>query len=317
MAGITGQGTTYNLPNYVGELFAVSPEDTPFLSAIGGLTGGVSAGATLYEWQTYDLRDADENRQRKEGQEAPTAEERVRSTNRNVLEIHQEAIELSYTRQAVTRQRSTGGEKTVTIGDVTLPEDEMLWQIDQGLKQIARDVNKSFLTGTYQDPTDNTTPRKTRGLLEAITTNVVAGTGALTEDLVLDLMQKVWEKGGIQQGETRTIIVGGKLKRALSKVFIKDNSYRESSRTVGGVNVQTIETDFGACNIMLDRNMPADTLVVASLDECAPVFLEIQGKGHFFAEPLAKTGAYDRVQLYGEIGLSYGSEMHHGKLKLS
>jgi len=45
MAGITGQGTTYNLPNYVGELFAVSPEDTPFLSSIGGLTGGVSAGA--------------------------------------------------------------------------------------------------------------------------------------------------------------------------------------------------------------------------------------------------------------------------------
>lgn len=317
MAGITGQGTTYNLPNYVGELFAVSPEDTPFLSAIGGLTGGVSAGATLYEWQTYDLRDADENRQRKEGQEAPTAEERVRSTNRNVLEIHQEAIELSYTRQAVTRQRSTGGEKTVTIGEVTLPEDEMLWQIDQGLKQIARDVNKSFLVGTYQDPTDNTTARKTRGLLEAITTNVVAGTGALTEDLVLDLMQKVWEKGGIQQGETRTIIVGGKLKRALSKVFIKDAAYRESSREVGGVNVQTIETDFGKCNIMLDRNMPADTLVVASLDECAPVFLEIPGKGHFFAEPLAKTGAHDRVQLYGEIGLSYGSEMHHGKLKLS
>ena len=25
MAGITGQGTTYNLPNYVGDLFAASP----------------------------------------------------------------------------------------------------------------------------------------------------------------------------------------------------------------------------------------------------------------------------------------------------
>lgn len=31
MPGITGLGTTYNLPNYVGELFAVSTEDTPLL----------------------------------------------------------------------------------------------------------------------------------------------------------------------------------------------------------------------------------------------------------------------------------------------
>ena len=35
MAGITGLGTTFNLPNYHGELFAVSPTDTPLLSEIG------------------------------------------------------------------------------------------------------------------------------------------------------------------------------------------------------------------------------------------------------------------------------------------
>jgi hypothetical protein len=40
MSGIVGMGTTYNLPNYVGELFAITPEDTPLLSSIGGLTGG-------------------------------------------------------------------------------------------------------------------------------------------------------------------------------------------------------------------------------------------------------------------------------------
>ena len=45
MAGITGQGNTFNLPNYVGELFALSRETTPFLSAIGGLTGGLAQHA--------------------------------------------------------------------------------------------------------------------------------------------------------------------------------------------------------------------------------------------------------------------------------
>jgi hypothetical protein len=40
MAGITGQGTTFGLPNYTGELMQISPSETPFLSAIGGLNGG-------------------------------------------------------------------------------------------------------------------------------------------------------------------------------------------------------------------------------------------------------------------------------------
>lgn len=78
MPGITGLGTTYNLPNYVGELFGASPEDTPLLSAIGGLTGGQSAGATFVEWQGYDLRDAADDRQRTEGAAAPDGEARAR-----------------------------------------------------------------------------------------------------------------------------------------------------------------------------------------------------------------------------------------------
>lgn len=313
MPGITGQGTTYNLPQYVGELFAASPEDTPLLSSIGGLTGGESTGSTLTEWQGYDLRDADESRQRLEGADAPEGESRARYRAKNVLEIHQEATELSYTRQATTRQRNTGGDQVVTIGSTTLTASELAWQIDQQLKQISRDVEKTFIVGKFQDPEDNTQPRRTRGLLEAITTNVVTAP-ELTEDVVLDLFQQAWENGGIQESETRTVVVGARLKRQLSKIFIKDKGYQEQTRNVGGVSLQTIETDFGRANLMLNRYMPADTLAVASLEELAPRFLEIPGKGHFFAEPLAKTGASDKVQIYGEIGLKYGNEKKHAKL---
>lgn len=320
MPGITGLGTTYNLPNYVGELFSASPEDTPLLSAIGGLTGGQSVGATFFEWQGYDLRDAEDGRQRLEGAAAPDGEARTRYNASNVLEIHQEAVELSYTRQAATGQRATGGQPTVTIGSTVMPADELAWQLDQQIKQVARDVERTFITGKYQKPDDNTKPRKTRGLIEAITTNKAATTHTaadLTDDDVLDLMQKVWENGGIQVSETRTVIVGAKLKRALTRAFIKDKSYRETTRDVGGVSLQTFETDFGSCNIMLNRYMPADTLVVASLDELYPAFLEIPNKGHFFAEPLAKTGASDKVQVYGEIGLRYGNERAHGILTVA
>ena len=307
MPGITGLGTTYNLPNYVGDLFGASPEDTPLLSAIGGLTGGMPVAATFFEWQGYDLRDAADDRQRTEGAT-------------NVLEIHQESVEVSYSKQAATGQRATGNQPAVTVGSTVIPADELAWQLDQQIKQIARDVEKTFITGKYQKPADNQTARKTRGLIEAIATNKATTTHTaadLASDDVLDLMQKVWENGGIQVSETRTIIVNAKLKRALTRIFIKDARYQESMRNVGGVNVQTIETDFGSCNIMLNRYMPAEQLVVASLEELYPAFLEIPGKGHFFAEPLAKTGASDKVQIYGEIGLRYGNEKSHGILTVT
>jgi hypothetical protein len=51
------------------------------------------------------------------------------------------------------------------------------------------------------------------------------------------------------------------------------------------------------------------------MGQLRPVFLNTPGKGVFFEEALAKTGASDDVQIYGEIGLEYGSERSHGLLK--
>lgn len=312
MAGISGLGTTYNLPNYVGELFNVSPEDTPFLSAIGGLTGGVSVNSVLFTWSTYDLRDAADDRQRVEGADAPTAEGRVRATGSNVLEIHQEQVAVSYTKQAATNQFAGSAP---FVGGANAVTDELAWQLQQEFKQIARDVEKSFITGTYNMPANNSTARSTRGLLDAISTNVVdLNSAVLTADDVLDLMQEVWENGGIQESETRTLMTNATLKRQLTKLFVSDKNYQEASRNVGGVNLQTIETDFGRTNLLLSRYVPSDTIIVCSLEDCSPAFLEIPGKGHFFAEPLAKTGASEKVQIYGEIGLRYGLEQRHGKI---
>jgi len=318
MPGITGQGTTFNLPNFVGELFSITPADTPFLSAIGGLTGGRPADSTLFQWQSYDLRDADAARQRLEGANAPTAEERVRANITNVVEIHQEAIEISYTKLGATGQYNSTGSShpgSVGISGSNPVIDEEAWQTEQALKQIARDVNLSFLTGVFANPATNASARKTRGLLEAIVTNVVdAGNAPLTEDMVLDLVQLIWTAGGLSESETATLICGGSQKRKLTEIFVTGKGYIEQSRTVGGVAVSTILTDFGTLNIMLERAMPVDEIAVASLDECAPRFLPIPGKGFLFVEELARVGAAIRKQIYGEIGLEYGLEQHHGKI---
>lgn len=320
MAGITGQGDTFDLPNYTGELFGLTPADTPLLSLTGGLTGGEEVVATVFTWQTYDLRDASDSRQRLEGADAPTAEARVRASVRNVLEIHQEQLEVSYTKQAAIGQIDAVGSSHPNADGTHTGSNpvtsEIDWQLSQHIKQIARDVEKSFITGTFQEPANNSTARKTRGLVEAISTNAVdGGDTPLTKDDVLTAMQEAYDSGGLMEDETRTIMLGSTQKRALTEEFINaTDGYRYETRNVGGENVQFIETDFGRLNVVLNRHVPTDVALILSLEEISPVFLRVPGKGHFFTEPLSKSGAADKFQIYGEIGLKYGSERVHAKI---
>lgn len=399
MAGITGIGTTFNLPNYHGELFALSPAETPLLSAIGGLTGGGATSATEFEWQTYDLRDPNQaNRVRLEGATAPTAEERVRSNVRNVAQIHQEKVSVSYTKQAATGQNTTPGAAPFRGDGGSNPIDsELDWQVQQAIKSVALDVNWSFINGTYANPSTNATARRTRGLLEAVVTNktdksgvsytgatsatdtitvthalangdkvvfdntdvatgIVAGrvyfvvnvattvsfkvaltaggaaitlgtaanlalhrpsTTAMTVDDVNVFVQGIFDNGGLSGNPI--LLVNSSQKLAITKAYAsaygQAHGLISAGERVGGVAVDRIVTDFGDFGIMLDRHVPQDTIAAVTLDQLRPVFLNTPGKGVFFEEALAKTGASDDVQIYGEIGLEYGSERNHGQLK--
>lgn len=396
MSTVTGIGTTFNLPNYHGELFAVTPADTPLLSSIGGLTGGKKATSWSFEWQTFDLRDP-AIRVRLEGASAPTAEERARSNVENVTEIHQEKVDVSYSKQAAIGQYATASSAPYQSND-GLPNgivSELDWQTEQALKSIARDVNFSFINGKVNKPSSNAAYRKTKGLIQAISTNsvqkatatvtglssatdtitetstarsngdkivftstgdatnIVAGRvyyvvnkstnafkvattsggtaltlGTSTSDLdyivpwtttlatthVDDIAQMAYDNGGLSEQFTATLLCNSVQKRAITTAWA--NAYQKvdplvGTRNVGGVNVTTLETDFGVLNVMLDRSIPQDAIIIASLEQLAPVFTEIPDKGVFFVEELAKTGASDSRQLYGEIGLQFGNEKAH------
>jgi len=166
MSGITAIGTTFNEPNYHGELIALTPTDTPLLSAAGGVSGGGQVTDTTIEWQTYDLRDPEIN-PALEGADAPSAEARVRANVTNRVQIFHKTVGTTYTKQAAINQYGSAyggsGANPVT--------DEHSWQIMQELKQLARDVNFSFWNAVRHDPSDNTTARQMAGLLSVISSN--------------------------------------------------------------------------------------------------------------------------------------------------
>lgn len=174
MSGVTGIGTTFNLPNYHGELYALTPDDTPLLSMAGGLGGGKQTTSTEFEWQAYDLREPS-SRPRLEGADAPAPEERKRENIKNIVQIFHETVATSYTKQAAVGQFA-GPQAApfntpdgLGLGNPVLSEHA--WQVRLALTQIARDVNHTFWHSHKVVPTDNTVARQTGGLLSVLTTN--------------------------------------------------------------------------------------------------------------------------------------------------
>ena len=306
MGAITGQGESYNLPNYVGELFNVSPTDTPLLSAIGGMTGGKSVTSKQFTWQTTDLAGATQTAV-VEGAD-PVMKGRTRSEVINVAQIMQYGVEVSYTKQAAVGNLS--GESIIGNQPV---QDELAFQLDMAMKTAARDIEHSFIQGTYVADTDISTARKTRGMLEAVTTNEVAGAaGALDQAKVESALKQMADSGA--PFEMPVIFANAFQKQKLSAIYSSALALAPRDRNIGGVNITTIETDFGQVGIVFERHIPADDVLIADLAFLKPVFLDIPGKGHFFVEPLAQTGAAYKYQVYGEVGLEYGPEQFHAKI---
>lgn len=318
MANVTGIGTTWNLPNYAGELFTADPTQTPLLSMIGGLTGGKQTDN--YEFPTAVLFDYPDAAQpsisESDSATAPTASAIARTQESNVVQIHQEVIDLTYAKL------SNGGRMSGinTAGQSANPADETAWQIQQKLIKIARDVEYSFLRGTFQKATSANVANKTRGMLElAKTVNTISaatgGSGSdptpLTVEMIKSLMLEMADNGAYFNN--MILFAGAKQKQAITSLYEKQLGYNQgAARNVGGMNVTEIETDFCKLGIVWNRFMPDDSILIADVAHIAPVFQAVPGKGVLFEEELAKVGASDRIQIYGQIGLAHGPAFLHG-----
>ena len=309
---VTGLGTTWNLPNYAGELFTADPTQTPLLSMIGGLTGGKQT--KNFEFPTAVLFDYPDAKQPEITEEAsakaPTASAIARKQESNVIQIHQEVIDLTYFKQS-----NSGRFSGINGSNQTNPIDEKAWQIQQKLIKIARDVEFSFINGKYQKATAANVANKTRGMLElaATVSTVDASSGELTTKMIKALMLEMADNGAYFNN--MVLFAGAKQKQKITDLYEKQLGYNQGApRNIGGMNITEIQTDFCKLGIVWDRFMPDDSILIADVAHVAPVFQEVEGKGVLFEEELAKIGASDRIQIYGQIGLAHGPAFLHGSI---
>lgn len=321
--GAAGWGT-WNLPNFVGELFKLSPLETPILSMIGGLTGGRTTNSSLFTWQDT-LHRSPALQTIPEGDDT-TFSAQKRNERRNVVQIFQYGTEVSYSKQSDwdalglpsgnaqgTAEGMTGATSILGTQPVRNEQD---FQMQILIEQCALDVELTFLTETYAHPADGTA-RQTQGIIGAVaaatSTDWTGSSKPAGRDVINDLAQKLYDEGAPMRNMVLVVDSQGKVDIGEDYSSNSNWSLEPRSRSVFGVNVTDLETEFGMFPVVLDRHLPANTALILELDVMAPRFKTHPTKGNFFVEPIAKSGAYDREQLYGEIGLEYGPTGWHAR----
>lgn len=339
MAQVSGIAETYDLPQFVGELFLSGDEPRSTLRLAGvtddedlqGLRQGDFRNVRRVQSNQfnlnvdYDLPSASQPSV-SEGSD-PSFTERDTSADQNVVQIHQEGFSLSYSAQSnqnTLTELGSSGEAVMGMGSRIDPGDPE-WQLLRKIEKFARDLNYSFVQGTYAAGSAGSA-RGTRGISNAVSTNVFDNSGtnrSLTVSIFESALKSMIGNGAFNVGARVVALCDTDQYENLVDLFEPDSGsgleeIAPRSATTAGVMITTIRTKWGIVDVAYEADMPANEILIIQPKFMRPVAREIvadgQRKGILFAEPVARTGAANKYQLYGEWGFDYGPEWKHGKI---
>lgn len=302
--------TSFGVLNYSGMLFNKGNTRTP-LSSIIGARAKVTNHVEFVTGQEYTGGGAGSQPAISENASltAPAATVATRAQKSNVTQIFQETVGISYAKES-----NMGTLSGVNIANQQAnPVNELDFQVGIKMQKIARDIEYTFINGVYNKATDDSKINKTRGLIPAITSNVMAMDGKpLGLWTVADMMKKIYEGNAPIQGlalwcdaVTLFQLNADAVNNGLTVV--------PAAREINGIQLSKVVTPLGEVYLYLGECLPGGTAMLLDLDVIAPVNQPVPGKGNFFMEELAKTGAGRKYQIFGQIGLDHGPEWYHGK----
>lgn len=302
--------TSFGVLNYSGMLFNKGNTRCPLSSIIGGRAkttnhvefvtgqeyngGGVGSQPAISESASLT---------------APEATVTTRTQKTNVTQIFQESVGISYAKQS-----NMGTLSGVNIANQQAnPINELDFQVATKMQKVNRDIEYTFINGVFNKAATDAEVNKTRGLVTAITSNVKAmGSKPLGLWDIADMVKKIYGANAPTDGlclwcDATTLfqINADAVQNGLTVV--------PAARNINGIALSSVVTPIGVVYLYLGECLPAGTALLLNLNVLAPVYQPVPGKGNFFLEPLAKTGAGEKYQLFGQIGLDHGPEWYHGK----
>lgn len=293
--------------NYLGQLYLIGANQTPFLNMIGGLTGGgkISKSFNFPIAQPWALNSASQNATSEAlAAAAGTATTYTRGQDYNTCQIMKYDYAVTFAKQSTTGEISG-----LSIAGMDQPvQDEKAFQKAAALRQMAVDIDYSFLQGSYVAQNLASTVAKTRGLKNAIATNTVAGgSAAITKAMIQELLREMAGNGS--QFSNMVMLCNAYNKQAVTDLY----GYAPEDRNIGGLNIKQIETDFCMLGVVYEPHMPTDEIYIVDMSVISPVFCPYNGQ--VIADvPTAVSAAQEGGFLYTQVGLDYGPEEYHGSI---
>lgn len=301
---------SFGTPNFSGMLFRKGVEATPFSTLIGANRGYTNHVEFVMGQYYNSIAGSQPNISESASLTAPEALVATRSQLTNVTQIFQETVSVSYAKES-----NMGTMSGVNVaGQQPNPQSELEFQISRAMAKIAQDIEYTFINGVYNKATNDNEVNKSRGILTAITTNEInAGGDSMSRNLISKALMAISNAGG----DISNIIVG------MSAIHLAQLDYDANKngmtavpreREVNGLKIQTVLTPFGAVGVQLMSTIPVGTALVFTPSIMRPMEMIVPNKGNFFLEPLAKTGAGENYQIFGQIGLDSGAEWLSAKI---
>ena len=281
-------GNREGLTDRIAELFA---DDAPAFR----MAKKVKAISTKHEWQEDSLASASKAVV-VEGATVSYSAPDVRVRKMNYTQIRLRSWDVTFTQEAVT----TAGVKS-----------EVAREVMKAMKEIVIDYDYIILSTAATAVGATGTGRACRGLLNAVTGNIVScGTARaqLTEDQVNQVLQDIWSDGG----SPKALFCGGFNKRVISKKFTAKTGFSfnvNASARKAIANINQYEGSFGTLQIIPSRNIAVDAVAIVD-----PDYLRVAVLRDIKQYRGAQTSSSIRGWVEGEMTLEYGNQSAHGKI---
>jgi len=263
------------------EIKLVSPTDTPLTTMLMARGQVEKATDITVTWRERELN-TNRGTLKLEGADAGEVITSTRGSLNNVCQIIEKVTQVSGTARALHPKG---------VGDTFDAE------VQDRLIETKRDLEWYFLNGVKTLESDGT-PRQMAGLMNLVNpANVITTKGALAENHILDALQKMWDRGA--QGEYFAF-VNATQKRAINSLAKAEGNVRwvldnGSVANQYGIAVSQIVTDFGTVNLVLDRYMENNGILIVDMDE-----VRIAELRSTFYEDLPKAGDYFKGHILNE-----------------
>lgn len=301
--------TSFATPNYSGLLFAKGRVATPFSSMIGAkrkttdhveFSIGVEYNVGEGEIPNYSENDT---------LTAPDAVTVTRGQKTNVTQIFMDSFAVGDVKRS-----NMGTLAGLNVANQQAnPLSEIDFQAGVCMQRIAASIEKTLIQGTYNKATNDTEVNKTRGMVQAIESNVLELEGkALSIWDIADMLVEIKLQGAPTAG---LILWCDSVTKFQLSAEAAANGFTvlNQCRNVNGINITRIETPAGAVDLHEGMYLPEGTAMLLNFDVIKPVEQIVPGKGNFYLQEMAKTGFSTKYSILGQIGLDHGPEWMHGK----